>query len=91
MKKTLIAILCTVLVIVVAVVLIKKDSPAVNDDATTSSVSQQQTAKDDSPAEAEKIEETKPEITDEYLNAILGDNENYRVYLDEAEEGGDDK
>ncbi|MBP3328851.1 MAG: cell division ATP-binding protein FtsE [Clostridia bacterium] len=48
-------------------------------------------AKDESPAEAEKIEETKPEITDEYLNAILGDNENYRVYLDETEEGGDDK
>lgn len=50
MKKTLIAILCTVLVIAVAFVLIKKDKPAANDDATTSSVSQQQTTKDDSPA-----------------------------------------
>lgn len=41
------------------------------------------------PVEEEKAEDSKPEITDEYLNAILGDNENYRVYLDEAEEGGD--
>ncbi len=41
------------------------------------------------PVEEEKTEDSKPEITDEYLNAILGDNENYRVYLDEAEEGGD--
>ncbi len=32
-----------------------------------------------------------PEITDEYLKAILGSNENYRVYLSENEEGGDEK
>ncbi len=35
------------------------------------------------------VEDTVPEVSDEYLNAILGDNENYRIYLDEAEKGGD--
>ncbi|MBQ8228280.1 MAG: cell division ATP-binding protein FtsE [Clostridia bacterium] len=35
------------------------------------------------------VEQSEPEVTDEYLNAILGDNENYRVYLDEAAKGGD--
>ena len=46
-------------------------------------------AKAEAPAEEDTVEEAKREITDDYLNAILGDNENYRVYLDEAEEGGD--
>ena len=45
--------------------------------------------KAEAPAEESAVEQAKPEITDDYLNAILGDNENYRVYLDEAEKGGD--
>ena len=45
------------------------------------------------PAKAEPVEdisiENAPEISDDYLKAILGDTENYRVYLNENEEGGD--
>lgn len=43
------------------------------------------------PPKAEEPEEDKEEISDDYLRAILGDNDNYRVYLDENGEGGDDK
>lgn len=41
------------------------------------------------PVEKSAPEQDKAKITDDYLNAILGDNENYRVYLDEHEKGGD--
>lgn len=42
------------------------------------------------PAEEEKAADKKAADND-YLNAILGDNENYRVYLDNAEKGGDEQ
>lgn len=42
------------------------------------------------PAEEEKAADKKTADND-YLNAILGDNENYRVYLDNAEKGGDEQ
>lgn len=35
-------------------------------------------------------EDVRP-VSDAYIKAILGDNENYRFYLKEEEEGGDDK
>ena len=44
---------------------------------------------DNEPKEEKSAEEKKP--SSDYLNAILGDTENYRVYLDSKEEGGDDK
>ncbi len=34
---------------------------------------------------------TQANVSDDYLTAILGDNDNYRVYLDENQEGGDAK
>ncbi|MGN1169822.1 MAG: hypothetical protein ACI4RB_06845, partial [Acutalibacteraceae bacterium] len=39
---------------------------------------------------AEETAETK-KPSDDYLDAILGDTDNYRVYLDSKEEGGDDE
>ncbi len=33
--------------------------------------------------------QAKSDISDDYLSAILGDNDNYRVYLDENQQGGD--
>ncbi len=50
MKKTVIALLCSVLIIVAIVVFTKKGKPDENTGTTISSVSQQQTTKDDSPA-----------------------------------------
>lgn len=41
------------------------------------------------PKAEESAETKKP--ADDYLDAILGDTENYRVYLDSKEEGGDDE
>ena len=53
-----------------------------------------------SPVKPEDNTSTKPNAedsaeikkpSDDYLDAILGDTENYRVYLDSKEEGGDDE
>ena len=41
------------------------------------------------PKSEDSVEIKKP--SDDYLDAILGDTENYRVYLDSKEEGGDDE
>ena len=43
------------------------------------------------PAEAAAEAADKKNVDNDYLNAILGDNENYRVYLDNAEKGGDEQ
>ncbi len=42
-----------------------------------------------SAVESKEVQNTEPSPT--YLDSILGENENYRVYLEENQEGGDDQ
>lgn len=62
----------------------------------------EETVTEDKPVKAETPKKAKKNVempeseksgdkTDEYISSLLGENENYRVYIDSSEEGGDDQ
>lgn len=66
----------------------EKKSDSVFEDENLQSPFKPASAGDDNMSNSVSTEAKK---SDDYLDAILGDNNNYRVYLDSKEEGGDDK